>query len=248
MIFIIMERKVFIYGLYDVKDNIIRYVGKSVNPKRRLSSHLAKKDEKNDYKHCWIRSVLNNKSNIGYSIIEICNDNNWKEKEIYWIKKLRDSNKLVNFTDGGEGKQTNHFYMSYIELKNWVIENKPDYVHSISTYIKWVKTFKKPTFLPTHPNSIYKNNGWVNWGEFLGTNRISTSEMVKKYLNYDDCKTWVNENLPNIKTYSEWGKYVKNNKIPDFIPNKPRKLYKNNGWNIYDFFNVNKIVQFINNF
>jgi hypothetical protein len=238
-----MERKIFIYGLYDVKDNIIRYVGKSVDPKRRLRSHLAKKNEKNDYKHCWIKSVLNNKSNIGYTIIEICNDSNWKEKEIYWIKKLRESNKLVNFTDGGDGKQTNHFYMSYIELKKWVNENKPNYVHSISTYAEWVKTFKKPTFLPTHPNSIYKNNGWVNWGEFLGTNRISTSEMVKKYLNYDDCKTWVNENLPNIKTYSEWGKYVKNNKIPDFIPNDPRRVYKKNGWNIYDFFDYDVSVK-----
>jgi hypothetical protein len=68
--------------------------------------------------------------------------------------------------------------------------------------------------------------------------------MKKKYLNYEECKTWVSKNLPNIKTYSEWRKYVKENKIPNFIPNAPQKVYKNSGWDVYDFFDINKIIFF----
>ncbi len=50
-----------------------------------------------------------------------------------------------------------------------------NYVHSLNLKSKkewdiWCKNniMKKPKSLPTLPNLVYKNNGWVNYQDWLG--------------------------------------------------------------------------------
>lgn len=240
MIFIIMERKIYIYGLYDIKDKKIRYVGKSVNVEKRLRGHLNESNRVKNHKNDWVRSVLKNNSKINFSILEVCNEENWKERERYWVITLRKENDLVNHTDGGDGEQTNRFNLSYNELKEWVKKNKPNFVDSISTYNKWVKNNDIPSFLPKSPKNVYEKYGWVSWGDFLDTNRESSIKMCLKYTTYDECKKWIKLNL-QISNIKEWKYYYTNNVLPIFIPKKPDRVYIKKGWiDWYDFLGIDK--------
>ena len=51
---------IFIYGLYEIGKENIRYVGKTNNIKKRLSEHIndSKRNNKT-HKQNWIRSILN---------------------------------------------------------------------------------------------------------------------------------------------------------------------------------------------
>ena len=39
--------------------------------------------------------------------------------------------------------------------------------------------------IPSNPNQEYKDKGWVNAGEWLGTGRLQTQELAKQYLTYE---------------------------------------------------------------
>ena len=69
----------------------------------------------------------------------------------------------------------------YIELNGWT------YYIDDSTNEQTIEKWKEPTTttiehhpdvlkgdlipdIPTHPHHVYKDNGWTNWGDFLGTN------------------------------------------------------------------------------
>jgi group I intron endonuclease len=92
-----METKIYIYSLSDPRTNEVRYIGKSVNPKRRLNEHLKKFT--GSHKSNWIKSLLNIGLMPIIEIVEICNDSNWCEREKYWISQFGN---LTNGTEGGE--------------------------------------------------------------------------------------------------------------------------------------------------
>lgn len=96
-----------IYGLSSTLHPLdIRYVGKTKNINDRLRRHISKYSLNNEssYKNNWIKSELLNGNGILITIIEEVNDDNWQEREIFWISKYRELGyKLTNGTFGGEG-------------------------------------------------------------------------------------------------------------------------------------------------
>lgn len=95
----------FIYVLKCPEGNI-RYVGKTNNIKRRLSSHIneAKTGKGRRYVLNWIHSLLllNKKPTI--EVIEECVIENWQERERYWVNFYREIiPNLCNNADGGLG-------------------------------------------------------------------------------------------------------------------------------------------------
>jgi predicted GIY-YIG superfamily endonuclease len=112
------------YHLYTLKDpitNIVRYVGYSKNPKRRLWEHLrdAKKGLKT-YKSCWIKSLLDTQKVPIMEIIKVCESHeDILMEEMNLIKNLKEKNiRLTNLTDGGDGRNgvklpSNHPFLNY---------------------------------------------------------------------------------------------------------------------------------------
>lgn len=93
-----------IYSLNDPETNEVRYVGKTVSPLyKRLSSHY--RDKKKSYKTHWIESLKEKKLKPIIKLIEICDENNWEEREKYWISYFRKHSRLTNYLDGGQGQQ-----------------------------------------------------------------------------------------------------------------------------------------------
>ncbi len=96
--------KTYIYILRHPETFEVKYVGKTNNIKRRFAQHKSKKClEKTGSKKLasWILKLLSNDLLPIMEIIEECDDN-WSEREKYWISYYS-TNTLCNLSEGGEG-------------------------------------------------------------------------------------------------------------------------------------------------
>jgi hypothetical protein len=94
---------------------------------------------------------------------------------------------------------------------------------------EYCKSSDKPDDIPSTPNTVYKNKGWINWGDWFGTATSSKGE--KKWKSFDESKKFVQK--LGLKGYTEWQEYCRSHNKPDNIPSNPYIIYKENGWNGY---------------
>jgi hypothetical protein len=102
------NKKCKIYILIDPRDLKIRYVGKTIQPiKKRIYQHMSNHHLNcvKTHKNCWLKSLKkDNYYEPEYLIIDEVNQDEWQEKEIYYINLFKSIGcDLVNGTDGGEG-------------------------------------------------------------------------------------------------------------------------------------------------
>lgn len=88
-----------------------------------------------------------------------------------------------------------------------------------------------PANIPKSPQHVYKNKGWINWGEWLGTKTISVR--FRKYRDFSEARKFVCQ--LKLNSVKEWNLYCKGHypdkpKIPNDIPNDAYRIYKNKGW------------------
>jgi len=60
------------------------------------------------------------------------------------------------------------------QYKKFLLARKYSRELKISTKAEWLKfckSSKKPDDVPVSPNIVYKNKGWVSWGDWLGANK-----------------------------------------------------------------------------
>jgi hypothetical protein len=101
--------KHLIYGLYDPRNEIVRYVGyTSKTPEHRLKKHISEincKRSSHYRKSRWIKKLLGESVFPNYIILEVLDDETcWKEAEKRWIAYYTDAgNDLCNHTKGGDG-------------------------------------------------------------------------------------------------------------------------------------------------
>jgi group I intron endonuclease len=98
-------RTVYIYGLWDCRDNRLRYIGKTVNLKARLYRHCVDYD-RGKITHCstWVKGLLNEGLEPMMEILEECTEETWQEVERGWIAKGKELGlNLVNMVSGGKG-------------------------------------------------------------------------------------------------------------------------------------------------
>lgn len=96
---------VTIYALVDPFTGKVRYVGKTVNLKKRIRDHLRSDNltRKTRVTH-WMMSILERGFFPQVKILEIVDESRWAEAERNWIGFYRASGGILcNHTDGGEG-------------------------------------------------------------------------------------------------------------------------------------------------
>ena len=86
------------------------------------------------------------------------------------------------------------------------------------------------------PYRLYNKNGWVSWGEFLGTNYIATK--LRKYRKFSEVKKFFRSN--NIKSNKDWQTFCKTKKKPSDIPADLYQIYKNEFTGFRNLFNKTK--------
>ncbi|HET8629975.1 MAG TPA: GIY-YIG nuclease family protein [Thermomicrobiales bacterium] len=99
-------REVYIYALCDPRDGVPRYIGKTVEPTKRLSMHLWQaKHGAPHHRDRWIRTLLAEGVEPEMRLIECCNETEWVDRERHWIATLPN---LTNLAAGGEGIDLPH--------------------------------------------------------------------------------------------------------------------------------------------
>ena len=88
--------------------------------------------------------------------------------------------------------------------------------------------------IPRSPSFIYKNQGWDNWGDFLG---YEWKPKFKNWMPFDEARIFVRK--LKFNSHDEFRKYLKANEIN--IPSKPWSTYKGKGWvSIGDFLGTHR--------
>ena len=89
----------------------------------------------------------------------------------------------------------------------------------------------RPLNIPSAPERTYKNNGWINLGDFLGIK--SKHSRATNICSYQEAEIYVR--LLKLTTRDQWKDYCGGLLLnlpekPNNIPNDPYRFYKNKGW------------------
>jgi hypothetical protein len=92
----------YIYALLDPRDNEVRYIGKTINPTKRLSEHLADSKREYNYRSMWIKSLLKENLKPLIKFLKVCPLSDFVKYETEYIK-LYKNDKLTNSDETGQG-------------------------------------------------------------------------------------------------------------------------------------------------
>jgi hypothetical protein len=222
------EKKAFIYALSENNSKKYRYVGKTLYIEKRLKNHIYNSKFLKTYKDNWIQKCLKNNKKVTLTVLEEVDNSIWEEREKYWIHKLKENGcDLTNHNNGGLGGGVILYTKPYEFIKKWVKNNLPQ-IKSAPQWYDYTRDNELPDDISANPKEVYAKRGWIGWGDFLGTGRISSNYV--NYFNYNEAKKWIQDNMPNIKTTAKWKKTAKTNVFPNFIPNRPERYYAKRGW------------------
>lgn len=106
---------------------------------------------------------------------------------------------------------------------------------------------KLPEDIPAAAQRIYKDEGWLNWGDWLGTGTVATLE--RKYRSFEEAKKFAQ--ALKLKSEVEWklfcrGKLPAKGVRPLDIPMVPSKTYSHTGWTTMgDFLGTGTVANYL---
>lgn len=143
-----------------------------------------------------------------------------------WLGTGNISNKDVEFRDFVSARD----FVRTLNLKNQ------------TEWIQYLKSGFKPKDIPYSPERSYKDIGWINLGDWLGTGVIAAKDL--EFLPFSKAREFVRQ--LNFKNQKEWRTYVKSGKKPIEIPSAPERSYKVEGWiNWSDWLGTNNASRLI---
>lgn len=92
-------------------------------------------------------------------------------------------------------------------------------IQTIDQWRKFCNSSDFPDDIPKGPDHVYKNKGWINYNDWLGT---------KQYQSFENAREFAKS--LNISSAKEWNELYKNGKIPADIPLSPNSVYRKSGW------------------
>lgn len=99
----------------------------------------------------------------------------------------------------------------------------------LESWAEW-RTFAKsgrlPTDIPASPPRTYGDQGWVSWGDWLGTETTATRE--RRYRPFAEAREWVRG--LGLKSAAEWRALCQSGKVPKDIQTNPNTQYRDQGW------------------
>jgi hypothetical protein len=85
----------------------------------------------------------------------------------------------------------------------------------------------KPKGIPSTPSTTYKNKGWIDWYDWLGTG----------YWSFEKAREYVHKLA--LKNVEDWYDWCASGKRPRYIPTGTDGMYESKGWiDWYDWLNI----------
>ncbi|MEY3898176.1 MAG: hypothetical protein RLZZ214_3697 [Verrucomicrobiota bacterium] len=96
---------------------------------------------------------------------------------------------------------------------------------------KMPQLVKLPADIPASPDRSYANEGWVGWGDWLGTGNVAN--YLREYRPFKKARSFVRR--LRLKNQNEWNAYRKGQlrhlgALPADIPAGASRTYKDKGW------------------
>ena len=99
-------------------------------------------------------------------------------------------------------------------------------LQSSTEWTIYTKTGQLPDDIPVAVYSVYKDDGWAGFGDFLGTGRKHWRE--HEWREFGAAKKFARS--LGLKSEREWRAFVKTDARPDDIPTMPQSVYADSGW------------------
>ena len=132
----------------------------------------------------------------------------------------------TNFGDWlGTGRIANR------DMPFWNFEQAREYARTLklkdgAAWDEYCRSGKKPPEIPANPNQTYKNQGWTNIGDWLGTGTVANKNRI--FWSFENAREYVRK--LGLKDEQSWREYCQSGKKPYEIPSNPSKTYKDKGW------------------
>jgi hypothetical protein len=90
---------------------------------------------------------------------------------------------------------------------------------------------RRPDDIPAGPDQVYRNDGWLSWGEWLGTGTVASQ--LRHYRPFGLAREFVRQ--LDLQSQTEWREYCNGalcgkGTRPDDIPTAPNHVYKEDRW------------------
>ena len=116
-------------------------------------------------------------------------------------------------------------YRSFEKARKFVIALK---LKNREDWKKLIVSDKLPPDIPNWPDSAYKKQGWINWGDWFGTGNIAHKDL--KFRSFKQARKYVHS--LGLKSQRDWNQYRVSGKRPKDVASNPRLVYKKEwkGW------------------
>jgi hypothetical protein len=83
------------------------------------------------------------------------------------------------------------------------------------------KSGQRPSDIPSLPSQVYRNDGWISWPDWLGSERVA-------WKSFTEGRALVRG--LGLKGFRGWHAWSKSGQRPSDIPSSPDKAYRDDGW------------------
>lgn len=184
---------IYIYTLSDPETGVVRYIGKTTNPKDRINGHISesKSGRYNNHRVNWGKSLIDKYLKPKMDIIdEVVGD--WEWLEVYWISQFKTWGfDLTNSTDGGEAPpkkevKVDQYTLDGAFIKTWDSKRKASRSVGLSD---------SPALTCALSGKCFKAGGfrWAYHGEKLPNyeRKVNNERKVDQYtLDSEFVRTW----------------------------------------------------------
>jgi hypothetical protein len=125
-----------------------------------------------------------------------------------------------NLADWLNSRNVRGGYLKYQDAKKFA--QSLNFV-SKEDWINWAKTEARPTNIPAAPQNIYKDDGWVDYSDWLGSTRVRGN-----MLPFKEARTYAR--ALNLRSRNQWNQWAVSRKRPLRIPTHPEATYVEEGW------------------
>lgn len=127
----------------------------------------------------------------------------------------------------GTGKVAN-YNKKYREFKKAREFARSLKLRTVSEWREYCKSGQNPDDISGSPHNTYKNEGWIGYGDWLGTGRVVDGE--QDWLSFEEARKFAH-NL-KLKGKEHWMRFAKTNEKPKNIPTTANRVYKDEwkGW------------------
>jgi 3-mercaptopyruvate sulfurtransferase SseA len=87
----------------------------------------------------------------------------------------------------------------------------------------YCRSGKKPNDTPNHPATVYADDGWAGWPDWLGGGR-----RIRNWRPFEEARDFVRSLA--LKSEGEWRAYCRSGKKPNDIPRAANEIYADAGW------------------